>query len=249
MKKTSRQPYSAPPAAISSPPTTGPRAVPKPTVRPSRPNARPRSARGNAFWMKPDTWGPITPPNRPCTTRTAISTPGEGASPRRRAGDDEAGDADDEHPAPPGRVAEPAADHGHQAEGEDVAADHPLELRRPGPGRASDRRQGDVRDADVEQGAELAHEHDAEGAPAAGVQLDGRSRSPGRPPAGPGGGAPAPSASLSRIRASPAGRAVRLPLRPPTLRRAAADGGAGGATRPRPHRPARSSVDCLTIGC
>ena len=54
MKKTSRQPSSAPPMPISRPPTSGPTAVAVPTVAPIAPNARPRSAPLNSCCTMPD---------------------------------------------------------------------------------------------------------------------------------------------------------------------------------------------------
>ena len=81
--------------------------------------------------------------------------PGEGA------GDREARDPDLEHQPPAVVVTEPTGQHRDQSEGERVAADDPLQLRGAGSGRAADRGQRDVGDADVEQGHEqraAAHE-------------------------------------------------------------------------------------------
>ncbi len=76
---------------------------------------------------------------------------------RQQRGDREAGHADLEHGPAPVVVSELAAEHRHQPEGERVARDDPLELRRACSGRDGDRRQRDVGDAHVEQ----RHEHRA----------------------------------------------------------------------------------------
>ena len=80
-KKTSRQPRVGPPSAISAPPTSGPIAVPSPTVVPRTPKARPRSAPWNICWISPDVCGLIRPPNSPWSTRAAIRKPAVGARP------------------------------------------------------------------------------------------------------------------------------------------------------------------------
>ncbi len=80
-RKHSRQPYVGPPRARITPPSTGPVAVATPTAVPIRPNARPRSQRGNICCTSPDTCGLSRPPAKPCSTRPATSTDGLGASP------------------------------------------------------------------------------------------------------------------------------------------------------------------------
>ena len=81
MKKTSRQPKSSPPNAMTRPPTTGPSAVPSATTVPITPKARPRSRPWNICWTRPDTWGLISPPDSPCRTRATIRISGLGAMP------------------------------------------------------------------------------------------------------------------------------------------------------------------------
>ena len=80
-KNTSRQPRSGPPSAIRAPPTSGPSAVPIPTVVPSAPNARPRSSPRNICWIRPETCGLISPPEMPWNTRATIRISAVGASP------------------------------------------------------------------------------------------------------------------------------------------------------------------------
>jgi hypothetical protein len=63
------------------PPTTGPAAVAMPTAAPIIPNALPRSAGGNSCCTRPETWGLISPPDNPCSTRPAMRTAGLGANP------------------------------------------------------------------------------------------------------------------------------------------------------------------------
>ena len=116
MKKTSRQPRSGPPSAISAPPASGPSAVPRPTVVPSAPKARPRSSPRNICWIRPETCGLISPPEMPWNTRAAISSSAVGASPEMRAGHGEPGDADLEHQPSAVVVAEPPGEHRHQPE-------------------------------------------------------------------------------------------------------------------------------------
>ena len=157
-----------------TPPSTGPVAVATPTAVPIRPNARPRSHRGNICCTSPDTCGLSSPPARPCSTRPATSTAGFGARPDHRAEPHERGDPDLQHQPPAAVVAEPAADDRHHPERQRVAGDHPLQLGRPGADVPADRHQRDVDDADVEQRDVERADAGTEGPPAPRVRLADR---------------------------------------------------------------------------
>jgi hypothetical protein len=80
-KNTQRQPCSSPPAAMSSPPTSGPTAVASPTVAPKYPNARARAAPLNISWISPEICGPRIPEANPCTSRATTRNAAPGAIP------------------------------------------------------------------------------------------------------------------------------------------------------------------------
>nr|WP_295780766.1 hypothetical protein [uncultured Microbacterium sp.] len=87
--------------------------------------------------------------------------------PHRSAGHDEPEHRDDEHPSSPAPVAEPPADDGDESERQDVAGHHPLQFAGIRARGATDRGEGDVGDAEIQQRGELPHQQDREGAPAA----------------------------------------------------------------------------------
>nr|WP_261974886.1 hypothetical protein [Curtobacterium sp. B18] len=143
-----------------------------PTVAPKRPNAVPRSfaaeklldegghlggqqAAGEALHQaRDDQHDPVR--------REAAQGAREGEEP----------DADDEHAATTGGVAEPPARDEQEPEGQRVARQDPLHGLRGRPGEARrDRLQRDVDDRHVEQDDAAAEQADDEGLPAVRVRL------------------------------------------------------------------------------
>ena len=179
---------------------------------PSRPKALPRSAPRKSSWIRPETCGLSRPPPTPWTSRATTSSRAVGASPASRLPRVKTRDADDEHRAPAAHVAEAARGHEHQAEGQRVAGHDPLQLagaRRHG---LADGGQGDVDDADVEQGHEPGHQADRQRLPAARVGGLVRRRCGHRRGAARGGAAHAATVRADlgqqRVGASPLGRVV-----------------------------------------
>ncbi len=80
-RNSQRQPSSSPATAMIAPPRIGPMAEEIDTVRPKRPNARPRSGPWKSSWINPELWGVSSPADAPCSSRAATTSSALGAIP------------------------------------------------------------------------------------------------------------------------------------------------------------------------
>ena len=153
--------------SVRKPPTTGPIASASPDTPAHVPIALPRISGGNAFVMIDRVAG-IMNAAPIALDRAPRHEPGliRGEADRRARGR-EHGDAEEEHPPAPEDVAEPAARHEEDGEGQRVGVDRPLEARERRIEVRLDRRQRDVHDRVVEHDHEQREAHRGERPPAA----------------------------------------------------------------------------------
>ena len=115
-----------PNVSVSTPPTSGPTALPSPATPSTRPPASPALAAGSAANVMPSTAGHMIAPPTPIKARAASRT-GQRRGDRRdgRERSEDPG-APEEQLASPVQVAQPATGDDEHAEHEGVAVDHPL---------------------------------------------------------------------------------------------------------------------------
>ena len=147
-------------------------------MKPNIPNARPRSSPRNSCWISPEFCGVSSPALAPWTSRATTIQRGAGREPDGGAGDHEADQPDEHHPAPAVGVAEPAAGDQRHPERQRVARHHPLHGGGRGVEPGPDRGDRDVDDGDVEQRHEPDQQRHRQDAPAPRVGL--RTPPPGR---------------------------------------------------------------------
>ena len=195
------------------------------------------------------------PPASPCRHAPGDEDAGGRREADHGAEDREGSDPDQEHALATPVVAEPATDDRHDAEGERVAGDHPLQLRRARAGVAPDRGQRDGHDADVEQGREQRGDAHRERPPAARVELWPRSGGRrGHSLAAPGHGRQGSSAgprASARLRGVHTSRATSSaqPHDSARPRRRGRSSGRARGRRPRRSGGARASTRRLARRC
>ena len=156
-----------------NPPTTGPIASAIALTPAHVPIALPRSCGGKALEMIDSVAGIMNAAPTPCAARPATSQASLCEKPMNaldRPNDD---DAEQEHLAAAEDVAEAAARHEEDGEGEGVGVDGPLEAGDRAAQVLLDRGERDVHDRVVEHDHEQREAHRAEGPPAAVVVGDG----------------------------------------------------------------------------
>ena len=101
--------------------------------------------------MVASTCGSISAAEAPCATRAPTSVQASGASPQASEVRREGRHAGEEEPAPPGHVAEPAAEDEQDGVRESVARDDQFEQCGARGQVLVDRRQGDIDDEEVDE--------------------------------------------------------------------------------------------------
>ena len=109
MRNTLRQPSPQRSASTSHPPSTGPATAASPLTPPISPYMGARSRGVYRACTEASSCGTMSAANSPCAMRVATSTSPDQAAAACGGREREAGDADEEHPAPAEQVAEPAA--------------------------------------------------------------------------------------------------------------------------------------------
>ena len=177
MRNTSRHPIPHRLASTSAPARIGAARIERPITGPKAPKTLVISSSSKTSLSIPNPWGIISAPNEPCSTRKAISTPGEGATRAGRGHHREASGADQEQTAAAEHVAQPGAGDQEHGERERVAGGQPLQGGGAAAERGPDRRAGDVDDRRVHEIHDVGGDHDREHEPAqrvAGGQLGGQ---------------------------------------------------------------------------
>ena len=149
--------------STTAPPTSGPRATPRPLMADQMPSAAPRFSAGNVPAISVRVSGATIAPPTPCTVRAASSAPADGASAAAAEAAVKSASPPRNSRRRPKRSASAAPGHEDDREGERVGVDRPLQRLERRAEVGADRGKSDGDDEVVEHDHEEGERHDDEG--------------------------------------------------------------------------------------